>query len=158
MDIHCLCNNELKQAGLSRATLEISYEFSSSFPLRTHKSRSIQWLLRYSTFNILRLSSIGGHLPLEVVFHWRLSSIGGRLLLEFLFHWRLSSIGGRLPLEVVFHWRSSSIGGRLPLEIVFHWRLSCIGGCLPLEVIFHWRSSSFTIYNVVWSSKLKFKI
>jgi hypothetical protein len=27
-----------KQAGLSRATLEISSEFSSNFPLRNHKS------------------------------------------------------------------------------------------------------------------------
>ena len=29
---------------------------------------SDEWLLRYSTFNILRSSSIGGRLPLEVVF------------------------------------------------------------------------------------------
>ena len=33
-----------KQAGLSRATLEISVEFLSNFSLITHKSQSIQWL------------------------------------------------------------------------------------------------------------------
>jgi hypothetical protein len=47
-----------EQAGLSRATLEISSEFSSEFPLRTHKSQSIQWLLRYSPFEILRSASV----------------------------------------------------------------------------------------------------
>jgi hypothetical protein len=31
-----LFREDLKQAGLSRATLEISSEFSSKFPLRTH--------------------------------------------------------------------------------------------------------------------------
>ena len=36
-------------------------------------------LLRYSSFEILRLSSSGGCLPVEVVFLWRLSSSGGRL-------------------------------------------------------------------------------
>ena len=41
----------LVQAGLSRATLEISSEFSSNFPLRNHTSQSIQWLLRYSVFD-----------------------------------------------------------------------------------------------------------
>jgi hypothetical protein len=68
--------NTLKQAGLSRATLEIYSEFSSNLPLRSHMSyilrsfwfqaflvwspelkfkiwgRSDQWLLIYSAFNI----------------------------------------------------------------------------------------------------------
>jgi hypothetical protein len=47
------------------------------------------------------------------------SSIGGRLPLEVVFHWRSSSIGGRLPFEFVFHWRSSSIGGHLQLKVIF---------------------------------------
>jgi hypothetical protein len=42
---------------------------------------SNQWLLRYSTFDILRSSSIGGCLPLEVVFPWRLSSFQALLIL-----------------------------------------------------------------------------
>ena len=41
----------MKQAGQSRAKLKIYSGFSSNFPLRTHKSRSIQWLLGYSTPN-----------------------------------------------------------------------------------------------------------
>ena len=49
-----------RQDGLSRATLEISSEFSINLPLRTRKTQNIQWLLRYSTFNILRSSFIGG--------------------------------------------------------------------------------------------------
>jgi hypothetical protein len=35
-----LLNTTAKQAGLSRATLKISSEFSSKLPLRTHKSHS----------------------------------------------------------------------------------------------------------------------
>ena len=58
-------------------TLEIYSEFSSNFPLRIHKSRSIQWLMRYSTFNIMRSSSIGGSLQLVVIFQWRSSSFWG---------------------------------------------------------------------------------
>ena len=101
-----------KQAGLSRATLEISYEFSSNFPLRTHKSQSIQWLLRYSTFNILRSSSIGGCLYLKdllnMVWSYKLKFKiwvwSNKWLLRYsTFNiLRLSSIGCRLQLEVVF--------------------------------------------------------
>ena len=68
-----VCDWKLKQAGLSRATLEFPSESSPNFPLRTHKS------------HIERSSSIGGRLPLEVVFHWRLSSIGGHLHLMLKF-------------------------------------------------------------------------
>ena len=50
-----IVNKKVKQAGLSRATLEISSEFSSYFLLRTHKSQLVQ---RYSIINIF-----------EVVFH-----------------------------------------------------------------------------------------
>jgi hypothetical protein len=59
--------------------LEVVF-ISSIFGLRSKiYGRSYQRLLRYLTFIILRMSSIGGRLPLEVVFHWRLSSIRGCL-------------------------------------------------------------------------------
>ena len=58
-----------EQAGQSRATLDISSEFSSNFPLRTHKSRSMQGLLRYSTLNILMSSYIGGCLHLKDLYN-----------------------------------------------------------------------------------------
>jgi hypothetical protein len=45
-----------------QSNIVISFEFYSKFPLRTHQSGSIQWSLRYSSFDILRSSS------LEVVF------------------------------------------------------------------------------------------
>ena len=54
-----------EQAGLSRATLQISSEFSSNFLLRIHKSQLIQRLLRYSIFNILMSSSILGRFHFE---------------------------------------------------------------------------------------------
>ena len=57
------CNYNSIQAGLSRTTLEISSEISSYFPLRTLESGKYdQWLLIYSTFNILRSSFMGGRL------------------------------------------------------------------------------------------------
>jgi uncharacterized membrane protein len=55
-------NNIPKQAGLSRATLEISFDLSSNFILRTH---SHNWYrdIPFSVF--LRLSSIVGVLHFE---------------------------------------------------------------------------------------------
>ena len=58
-----------RQAGLSRATLKISSEFSSNFSLRTHNSQSIEWLLRYSNYNILRPSSYAGRLHLKDLYN-----------------------------------------------------------------------------------------
>ena len=56
--------------------------------------KSKQWLLRYSTFNNLRSSSIGGSLPLEVVCISNIFDFG--LLSELKFKsW------GRLPLEII---------------------------------------------------------
>ena len=66
--------NYKKQAGLSRATLEISSRISFEFPLWNMSphllwspklklkiwGRTDQWLLRYSTFYILRSSSFIG--------------------------------------------------------------------------------------------------
>ena len=157
-----------KQAGLSRATLKISSEFSSNFPLRTHKSHSIQWLLRCSTFNFFRSSSIGGHLP---------SSFGGfknmiwssklkfeiwvwsnkRLLRYSTFNiFRPSSIGGRLhskdlyiivwSSKVEIKFEKDSIHFFLRYSTLNILSSSSIGGCLHLK----------NLYNIVWSAKLKF--
>ena len=102
-----------KQAGLSRATLEITSEHSSNFPLRTHKSQSIQLLLRYSTFNILRSSSIGGCLHFKDLWNLVLSSS-----LKFRIEY------GPKMLAKIFNFRtlrSSSIGGHLRLRIYTIW-------------------------------------
>ena len=103
------------KAGLSRATLEIPSEFSSNFSLRTHKSRSIQWLHGYSTFNILRSFSIGGCLHFEDLkigfaylslgLKFEYDQISGCWDIPLLIFW------GRLPVGVNFHWRSSSFWG-----------------------------------------------
>ena len=54
-----------KQAGLSGPHSRIALSFPLIFPFTTHKSQSIQWLLIYSTFNILIVSFIGGCLHFE---------------------------------------------------------------------------------------------
>ena len=79
--------------------------------------RSNQWLLRYSTFHILRLSSIGGRLPLKVAF------IGPFLTLVWS-HKLMFKIWGKSDQWLLrysnFHiLRSSSIRGRLPFKVVF---------------------------------------
>ena len=77
--------------------------------------KSDQWLPSYSTFNILRSSSIRGSLQLEVVFVSIIFDFG---LVEVKFKiWRKSdqwflrystfNIWALLPLFVVFHWKSS---------------------------------------------------
>ena len=53
MGIFIFINRE--QAGLSRATVEISSEFSSNIPLQTHKSHSAR-------FEVIFMS--------ELFFHW----------------------------------------------------------------------------------------
>ena len=107
-----------------------------------------------------------GHLPLEVVFHWRSSSLKPFLTLVWS-HELMFKIWGRSNQWLLrysnFHiFRSSSIRGCLPMKVVFittffdfglvpgayvsNLRKICsvfIFWChLPLEVIFHWRSSS----------------
>ena len=105
--------------------------------LRTHKLKSKNRLLKYSTSVYhLRVSSIGG------IFHWRVSSIWGYLPLEVIFHWGSPYIRGQFPLEVVFHYRSSFIEGHLPFEVIFHLMSSSISVRFPLKVVFHWKSSS----------------
>ena len=61
-----LVNSKMKQAGLCRATLEISSQFSSYVPLRTHKSHS-------ATF--------------EVILHLKSSSTGGRFIVKICKIW-----------------------------------------------------------------------
>ena len=49
------------------------YSWVKSYKLKIKIGvRSDQWLLRYSTFHILRSSSILGLLPLEIIFIWYL--------------------------------------------------------------------------------------
>ena len=88
---------------------------------------SNKWLLRYSTFNILRSSSIGGRLHLKYLntLLWSPKSISLRFIFEY------NPISGFWDIPLLIFW------GRLPLEVIF----------------------SLKIYkNMVWSSKLKFKI
>jgi hypothetical protein len=127
-----ICEINPRQAGLSRATLEISSEFSSYFHLRTHKSHSAHhWDHLYKW----------GFLPLELIFILRICKIWfGPLSLSFEYDpisgcWDFPPLifWGRLPSEVVFHRRSSSIRDHLPLEVVFHQRLSFIWGWLNFK-------------------------
>jgi hypothetical protein len=62
--INKLGREKRKQAGLSRATLEISSEFSSD--------TVVAEIFHFQCFEVVfhwRSSSIEGHLPLEVIFH-----------------------------------------------------------------------------------------
>ena len=72
--------------------------------------RSDQKLLRYSTFNILRSSSIEGHLHFKHFAFWF-----GPLALSFKFDNDL--ISGCFVIQILIFW------GCLPLEVIF---ISCI--------------------------------
>ena len=136
----------IKQAGLSRATLEISSECSSDFPLRTHNSWSIQWLLRYSTLNILRLSSIGGRLHFKkfLILVWSYPhkfKIWGRsdqwlLRYSTLIILRLSSIRCLLHFKNFGLWYGlTSLSFKFdedPNSGSWYLQLLIIWGCLPL--------------------------
>jgi hypothetical protein len=98
-----------QQAGLSRATLEISSSISSEFP---HE-------MSHGSDEYLNSSSLKLFFKIvEVFFHWRSSSIGGHPQLEVVFHWWSYSIGVRHSLEVVFHWKLSSTGGKKFLTLI----------------------------------------
>ena len=94
----------------------------------------------------LKVSSIKGRLPSNVVFHQMSSSVKGRLPSKVVFCQRSSSVKCRLPsnvvFQVVFHQRSSSVKGCLRSKVVFRQGSSSIKGCLLLKVVFVWRSSS----------------
>ena len=93
-------------------------------------------------FNILKSSSIGGHLCFK---HFLILFGPLRLTLKF---------EGNPKYSIFNILRSSFIGGRLPLEVVFELRIFYFG-----LVFFHWWSSSFQAFFIfVWSPKLKFKI
>ena len=135
-------------------------------------ARSNQWLLRYSTINILRLSSNLGRLPWEVIFMLCICKLCfGHISLSLKFEqdpisgcWDipLSIFWGCLPIKVVFHGRSSSFYafvnfalvclGHISLSLKFEhdlirgcWDIPLwiFWGCLSIMVIFHGRSSSF---------------
>ena len=69
--------------------------------------RSDQWLLKYSTFNILRSSSIDGRLPFKHFWFWF-----GPLSLSLKFEENPTS--GCWYIQVLIFW------GLLPLEVIFH--------------------------------------
>ena len=87
-------------------------------------ARSDQWLLRYSAINILRLSSIQGHLPCMVIF----------ILCIFQFCF------GHMSLSLKFEQYPMSGCWDIPQSIFW--------GCLPFKVIFHaWSSSFYVFFN-----------
>ena len=67
------------------------------------ESKILSVVLRYSTFYMLRLSSI------RCAFHRWLPSIGGCLPYEVAIHRTLPCIGGLHTWEVAVHWRLSSL-------------------------------------------------
>ena len=85
--------------------------------------------LRYSTFNILRSSSIGGRHHFNHFWFWV------------------------CPLSLSLKFKEDPISGCWDIQLLIFW------GRLPLEVVFHWRSSSFQAFFIfVWSPEFKFKI
>ena len=71
----------------------------------------------------------------NVALHKRLSSMEGHLPLKVVFHWWLSSTEVGLPTE-----------GCLLTKVVFLQRFSCTKDCLPPKAVFHQRLSS-TYHN-----------
>ena len=84
--------------------------------------RSDQWLLRCSTFNILRSSSILGRLPFEVIFIWHLCILClSPVSLYFKFEYDLTS--GCWDILLFIFW------GHLPFLKKY--------GCLPIWPTIH---------------------
>ena len=84
---------------------------SSGYRLQFIWWRLDQWLLRYSTFNILRSSSVGGCLPfIDFILVWspwlkfKIWGKSDQWLLRYstFYNLRLYYIGGHLPLDVLF--------------------------------------------------------
>jgi AAA15 family ATPase/GTPase len=110
--------NTQKKAGLSKATLKISSEFSSKFSQRTHNSKSIEWLLRYSNSNIWRPSSYGARLHLKDLYNIVWSS-------KLKFKIRVGSHKWLLRCSIFTIFRSSSIGGLPHLNVLQNTVWSC---------------------------------
>jgi hypothetical protein len=85
-------------------------------------TRSNQWLLRYTTINILRLSSNLGCLPWEVIFILCICKL----------------CFGHITFSLKYEHDPISGCWDIPLSIFW--------GCLPIKVIFHGRSSSFYVF------------
>ena len=100
------------QAGLSRATLDISSTISICSRLffinfsRSPRLKFNKWLLRYSTLNSFRSSSIGGHLHFQQFSNlvrfprFKFKSWGWSKVVPEIFHFLI--FWGRLPFEVIF--------------------------------------------------------
>ena len=94
----------------------------------------------------IQIFILWGHLPLEVIFHWRSSSLKPFLTLVW-------------SHELMFKILERSILLLLRYSNFRFLTSSSIRGHLPLEAIFHWRSSSLKPYlTLVWSHELMFKI
>ena len=89
-----------------------------------------QWLLRFLTFNILRSSSLGGHLPFfegslrySILIILMLSSYQAFLILVWCHELTLKSWGRShqwlLRYSILNILRSSCIRGHLPSKVVF---------------------------------------
>jgi hypothetical protein len=87
--------------------LSIYYFFLWSPKLKFKiRGGSDEWLLRYSTFNILRSSSIGGHLHFKhIIFLFGLLSLSLKFFDD--------SMSGCWDIQLLIFW------GRLPLDVVF---------------------------------------
>ena len=102
--------------------------------------RSDQWLLKYSTFKILRSSSIGGCLPFKLLILVHSPSIklqnwerSGQWLLRYscLNILRSFSIGGRLPFEDFWFWFG-------PLSLSLRFEENLISGCWDIQLLIFW--------------------
>ena len=101
----------------------------------------IQWLLRYSTLNILRSSSIGGRLQFKyfLILVWSPEhevKIWGRyeqwLLRYSTFNiFGLSSIGGCLHFKIFLFWFG-------PLSINNKFEKDLISGCWDIQILLFW--------------------
>ena len=148
-----------KQAGLSRATLKISSNFPSNFPLRTQKSQSnpvvvLTFWCRFPIFSFLRIWF--GHLSLSSKFEY--NTIRSCWDIPLLIFW------GPLPWVVLFILSICRIcfgRPRLSLKFEYDKKNSCqdislfyILGLSSIGDHFHLKD----LQNMVWSYKLKFEI
>ena len=124
----------MKQAGLSRATLEISFEFYSNFTLFTHFiSQSIQWLMRYCLhFEDFKDMVWSSKLKFKI---WVWSKKGFEIFRLWSFKLKVKN------------WVGSN-------KWLLRYSTFNILGSSSIEVHLHGKD----LYNTVWSSELKFRI
>ena len=128
---------------------------------------SVQSSLKYSSFNILRLYSIGVCLLFKH-FTW-VTSLQLKFKIwtrsnEWLLRYSTFTVWGCLPFEVIFHWRLPSIGGYLhfknfqfwfgPRSLSLNFEEDLIGGYWDIPLLIFWSrlplgsSSLWVIFNI----------